>query len=334
MAVRASSFEQASADYEDAVGSRLPRMTVWRATHMAGQLAAQHKAAEAEHAAAPAQPGEGPGTRRVEEVETIEEQGNISSDGTMILICGEGWKEAKMAACSRVRVLPPKGWRVGEPHRRREYDLRVQLDQHSYVAGLWGADEFARHQYAEGLRRGLDRVEVLTSVNDGALWIKRVTGANFPKAIQIVDWAHASGHVYRVAKVAWGEKSTVGASWVEDRLHDLWNGRVEMVVHEMDHLGLQRYHWPEGEIDPVGYFESNVDRMRYDAYRLEGYPIGSGTVEGGARNVVQLRMRRPGRGWNRDNANGMLALLGEYHSGRFDQAWRQLCQPVASATYR
>ena len=61
--------------------------------------------------------------------------------------------------------------------------------------------------------------------------------------------------------------------------------------------------------------------MRYDEFRKAGYAIGSGTVESGINTVVHHRMKRPGRGWTRDNAQAMLAGLSELNSGRFDQAW-------------
>ena len=48
-----------------------------------------------------------------------------------------------------------------------------------------------------------------------------------------------------------------------------------------------------------------VAMLRYPDFRAAGYPVGSGTVESAARNVVQPRMRRPGRGWQRDNADAM-----------------------------
>ena len=38
--------------------------------------------------------------------------------------------------------------------------------------------------------------------------------------------------------------------------------------------------------------------------------------------LVHHRMRRPGRGWQRDNAQAMLAGLSELHSGRFERAWK------------
>jgi len=62
--------------------------------------------------------------------------------------------------------------------------------------------------------------------------------------------------------------------------------------------------------------------MRYEAFRAQGYPIGSGTVESGAKTVIHHRMRRPGQGWKRDNAQMMSAALSELHSARFDRAWQ------------
>lgn len=327
MAIRAP-FRQAAEDYEDAVGAHISHSAVWRLAHESGEQLRQCQTAEAEAADMPPQPGERPDQQRVAAVQPIEGQANISSDGVMILVRGEGWKEVKMAACSRVQVLPPTGTRPGQSPSRRDFDPRVVLDQHSYVAGLWDADEFARYQYAEGLRRGLDQVSTLTSVNDGAVWIRRVTQTNFPQAVQIVDWAHASGHLYAMAQAVWGEDSALAEQWVHARLDELWDGRVEAVVQGIEHLKRRR-HEPFDEGDPASYFASNVDRMRYDEYRQEAYPIGSGTVESGVRGVVQKRMCCSGPGWRRARANGMLALVGEYHSGRFTHMWRRLSQLAA-----
>lgn len=327
MAIRAP-FRQAAEDYEDAVGDRISHSAIWRLAHETGEQMRQEEAAEVEAAHAPAQPGEGPGQQSVARVQPIEGQGNISSDGAMMLVRDEGWKEAKMAACSRVQVLPPTGTRPGQSPGRRDHDARVVLDQHSYVAGLWDADEFARYQYAEGLRRGLEEVRTLTSVNDGAVWIRRVTQTNYPQAVQIVDWAHASGHLHAIAEAAWGEGSALGEAWVEARLEELWTGRVERVVQAIERIKGRR-HGEADESDPANYFASNVDRMRYDDYRQQSYPIGSGTVESGVKGVIQKRMCCSGPGWRRKRADGMLALVGQYHSGRFIHMWRRINQRAA-----
>jgi hypothetical protein len=334
MALRAPSFEKAADDYRDAVGGGMSRMSIWRIATGAGQVLARRQEVEADRVMAPAPRDEPPGTRRVAEDRPIAGQGNISTDGTIIRLRNEGWKEAKLSAISEVKIMPAKGpSALPNPSEqrpsRRANEPTVKLSQHSYVAGLWEAEEFAKYQYTEGLRRGLDRVAQLTSVNDGALWIGKMTFTNFPKAVQIVDWAHASSRLHTVAQSVLGEGSERARHWVQARLDELWSGQVEAVVDALDRLHLDQEKWPDVVRQAPGYFETNAERMRYDRFRAQAFPIGSGTVESGVKTVVQLRLRRPGRGWKRPYARAMLALLSEYHSDRFDQAWSRLSCPAA-----
>ena len=426
MALRATSFERAAADYQAAVGGPFPRTTGWRVTTGAGAILAERKQVEAERAVAVPERGESPQQRRVVEDQPITGRANLSSDGTMIRIRDEGYKEIKMSAISAVSLCAatatptkpllgrsdapqvttgagamcaqrkkiegeravavagrgesPQPRRVVQDQRiagqapisrdgtmsvisedrrkeirtrtisavslreatatpaqpllrrseaQRVHESRVRLSQHSYVAGLWEADEFLKYQYAEGLRRGLDRAQVLSSVNDAAAWIQRVTATNFPQAVQIVDWSHSSQHLFTVANEVLGEGSTAALTWVEARKDELWDGQVGTVVDALRYLCAQDTHWPPDVSQAPGYFEANHERMHYPDFRDAGYPIGSGTVESGANNVVKLRMCRPGRGWARTHTNGMLALLCEYHSGRFTRTWASLSQPAA-----
>jgi hypothetical protein len=71
----------------------------------------------------------------------------------------------------------------------------------------------------------------------------------------------------------------------------------------------------------AGYFRNNARRMQYQEFREEGYPLGSGTVESGCKNLVTKRMKGPGMRWSRDGAQNMLALRAEYLSHRWDEAW-------------
>jgi len=209
---------------------------------------------------------------------------------------------------------------------RRDKDPRVHLSAHSYCAGVWEADELGQHLYAEGLRRCVDQVERLSSVNDGARWIERIMLTNFPHAVQIVDWNHARGRMWAVGHALYGEGSVQGKEWVEARLDDLWDGKGWAVVGSLREENVEQRELGDEVRQAAGYFESNLSRMRYDQFRAAGYPIGSGTVESGCNNVVQHRMRRPGRGWRKDNANVMLSGLCELHSERFTTAWQHLNQ--------
>jgi hypothetical protein len=75
------------------------------------------------------------------------------------------------------------------------------------------------------------------------------------------------------------------------------------------------------------YVAQHATRMDYARFRAEGRPIGSGTVESAAKNVVQWRMKRGGQSWSPNGARRMLAALGEVRSER----WEHDCQCLAKA---
>jgi hypothetical protein len=290
-----------------------------------GAACEQKREAEAEAVSATAQRGEPPGTSRLTPIDPIRQQANISSDGAKLLIRGEGWKEVKMTSVSAVSVKAA-GERAlaSERPSRRDSDPLVQLTRHSYQAGLWEVDSFARQQYAEGLRRGLEQCDSLSSVNDGAEWIERTTRENFPEAIQVIDWSHVEERLGVVAKAALGE-GAAAHDWIEARLDRLWEGKARAVRSALPHLAAKAPAGAKALVqENIVYFQNQQPRMHYDQYRAAGLPIGSGTVESAAITLVHLRLKRPGRGWCRGNAQSMLAALSELNSARFELTWRAI----------
>jgi hypothetical protein len=67
------------------------------------------------------------------------------------------------------------------------------------------------------------------------------------------------------------------------------------------------------------YLEANLERMRYDEYLREGYPIASGAVEGACRHLVKDRMERAGMHWTVPGAQAMLDVRSIYVSGLWDE---------------
>jgi len=194
-----------------------------RVTEGFGQAVEEKREAEAEkvYAAEALQP--------VEQVVTVSAlihgQANISTDGGMVLLREEGWKEVKMSVISEVKVsvAPPTP-------QNPSPDPKIVLKRHSYQVGLWNADQMGQHQYLEGTRRQVDSCPRLGSANDGAVWIDRITTANYPRAVQTIDWAHSSGRLWKVAKAAFGEGTPQTQQWAEKQVDLLWHGRVEDVV--------------------------------------------------------------------------------------------------------
>ena len=295
LGLQAQAFDLAAAGFSDAVGREISGDSMARLTEGWGRCVSEERTTEAARANQPGHRGERLAQRRLPEVAPITTQANISTDGAMLLVREEGWKEVKVVAISAVQAQPASARSSAQPSRR-DGDPLVTLSQHSYQAGLWDVDPLARYQYAEGLRRGLDYCPKRSSVNDGALWIKRITDLNFPGVPQIVDWSHAAGHLWSVANAVHGEQTAAAKQWVEPQLDRLWRGQVAQVVETLDQLDLQQPRWPDLVQEAPNYFRSNQERMRYDHFRTQSYPIGSGTVESAANTVVHHRLRRPGRG--------------------------------------
>jgi hypothetical protein len=158
---------------------------------------------ETAQAMALAQKEEHPEQVRLPLEDPIVEQANLSTDGVMMLVRQEGWKEVKLTTISAVEQIEARVSSDGQVGRRREARAHVQLTRHSYQAGLWDADTMAEQQYTEGVRRGLDGCERLSSVNDGAVWIERITRENFPEAVQ--SWI---GRMQASGCGRWGTRCT------------------------------------------------------------------------------------------------------------------------------
>jgi len=171
--LQSPSFDRAAAAYHRAVGMAVSGDSVRRVTEGWGAQLEERRQQEVTRVYEPQGEGgaamEGP----IAVVEPLGERGNLSTDGTMILLRQEGWKEVKLTVISQVDVRPASE-RPTTIALRGE-DPWVRLRGHSCQAGLWDADTMGSYQYVEGLRRGVEHCPGLTSVNDAASWIERIT---------------------------------------------------------------------------------------------------------------------------------------------------------------
>lgn len=235
----------------------------------------------------------------------------VSSDGVLVHIRDEGWKEVKAVSISAVNpaVNPETG------------EQEVVLSRHSYRAGLWEASTFATHHWAEACRRGLEKAQTIVCVSDGAAWIWAIVFMCFAARVEILDWWHA---VTRLWDVAHHRLETgAAAAWVQAQKASLAHSRLRDVLHQIRLLYPPTQPLPDVVHQAVGYFFHNRHRMNYAAYRQAGLPIGSGTIESACKTVVQARMKQAGMRWSRDGAQAMLALRCLLLSNR----WQELAAP-------
>ncbi len=235
----------------------------------------------------------------------------VSIDGGFVPLREEGeetsrWREAKMVAWYRMQKSGTK-----EKHRAR--DVRLH--------GTLGAKEaFGRLLWASGFAYGADQAEEVVFVCDGAAWIWDLVEKYFPRAVQIVDWAHAVAYVNRVAQ-AWTEAAPQeAAAWQERQRQALWQGQVEAVIQACEDLA-QVSSLPlvqEAARQAAGYYQNHAHRMAYGAFREAGYAIGSGVIESGIKQTVTARMKVAGASWTEAGAESTLkartALVARLHT--------------------
>jgi len=240
---------------------------------------------------------------------------NVSMDGVLIHIRGEGWKEVKTVTISAVQA---------EVALERDEEKEVHLTQHSYRAGLWEAKEFAKQQWAEGCRRGLEKAQQIVSVNDGALWIWLIIAMCYAPCIEIIDWWHAVEKIWEAANSLWGQGEAQTLSWVQQQKDRLWAGHLRALLQQVRLVCPRGQPLPDKVRALVTYLFHNRRRMDYLTYRQAGYPVGSGSVESACKVVVQARLKQAGMRWSCQGAQAMLALRSVLLSDRWDEVWSSL----------
>jgi len=76
------------------------------------------------------------------------------------------------------------------------------------------------------------------------------------------------------------------------------------------------------DIRTAAYYERNAPYMRYDAYLADGWPIGTGVVEGACRHLVKDRLELAGMRWTRLGAQALLDLRAVRLNDDWDAYWR------------
>ena len=177
---------------------------------------------------------------------------------------------------------------------------------------------FALRVYREAQRRGFDTAARRVVLGDGAAWIWRLSGEQFPGAIEIVDIYHAKQHLCDVAKAVYGAGTELADAWAKDRHAELDAGRLRALVAAL------RSHaktTPEARKCIHNVF-GNRHRMRYPQFRARGLCVASGVVEAGCKQIG-ARLKRAGMRWTVAGANAIIALRCSLLSGRFEDFWER-----------
>jgi len=142
----------------------------------------------------------------------------------------------------------------------------------------------------EAERRGYRQAAVVIGMGDGGNWIDPLFDREFKLHARVIDWCHASEHLWDCARAARGA-GTPEAAQMGERLEALlWDGRVEEVLAALraesaragEPLASDPRDHPRVVLHQnVGYFTRHKGHMKYPEYRRRGWPVGSGVTEAG-----------------------------------------------------
>jgi len=190
-------------------------------------------------------------------------------------------------------------------------------DSSVHILSFGDVTEFSAELEKARQKLGAGHLAKLIIVSDGAEWIWNIVADRFKEAFSIVDFWHAADHLHELCEFVYGKESA--AKFVELR-HKLKVYGVNCVIRHFE--GLDASTPKRKGIDRrLNYFRSHQARMQYRIYRRNGWPIGSGEVEGACKSLIKQRTDLSGQRWSPDGALNVLWVRALVNDGLHDKFW-------------
>lgn len=293
------SFAESAKKIETLFGEKVSDTTIERLAHQVGSVSLRQQEQERQRFEF---------EREIPTAQARPRRLYVSVDGTTAHE-HDGWHEAKIGCIY---------WEDKHFHRR------------VYYAGRFcNSETFGWYLWLAACRCGLREAVEVVYLGDGASWIRHEHDRHFRQAVFIVDWYHASEHLWDGAKVLFGEGTPLTDQWVQQRLSLLWAGQTRALLEDLKaqrrgHRGRKR----EALDDLIRYLSTNEQQMRYDVFRAHDYDIGSGAVEGACKHVVAKRLKQSGMIWTRPGSSAVLALRITWLNAEWNLFWDR--KPMAA----
>lgn len=148
--------------------------------------------------------------------------------------------------------------------------------------------------------------------------------------IRIIDYYHACQYVQQLADVLFGPgtESQQWAKRMREQLKTRTNG-VARVLQSAAALRHKRGLWGQAKVyeQAYAYLKKRSRWMRYQSYRCQHLPIGSGITEAACKIVFTQRLKRSGMSWTISGGQVILDLRVIWLSG----VWKNVHQRYLAA---
>ena len=159
------------------------------------------------------------------------------------------------------------------------------------------------------------------ALTDGAEALQNQMRAHLPGFPLVLDIIHVLEHLWTAGTALYGETDPQREAWVKTQTVDLLSSRTETVIARLE--AKARTLAPMSHAAKVlrreaGYLQRNLPFMDYARYLKNGWPIGTGVVEGTCRHLVKDRMELSGMRWTVAGAAALLALRAVNENGDWE----------------
>src|SRR5512135_1313035 len=246
----------------------------------------------------------------------------IGLDGTCLLMCEDGWREAMVGTLAF-------------------YDAE---GERQHTISLAATPEYGKAKFLGRLEAEINRAKAkcpdahYVGIADGAEGNWEFLGRHTD--VQVTDFWHAAEYLGKAAVVLYRGQPRTREAWLEEACHRLKHepGGAEWVLRRLRALARERP-WAKGDEAverAITYVanQSGAGRMDYASRVAADEPIGSGVTEAACKVIVKQRLCGSGMKWTEGGAAVVVSLRAlSYTPERWDQFWSKVDRwgfPVAA----
>jgi hypothetical protein len=227
-----------------------------------------------------------------------------------------GWRDMKIGIFARRER--------GEPATPAEWDDRhlPAPTTRAAFASIEAIDDFAPRWSEWATRLEIEDLTKITVLGDGAGWIWNAATRQFGDCHQVLDIYHAAEHIDDAAKRLFGEGAAAKEWLNEGRQRLLSDGWAGLCDHLGQTLEVENHSDGRAAVDDLtSYFAAHTERLNYCHRLYTGQSIGSGMVEGAAKNLIGKRLKQTGARWDVGAVNKMAHLCCLTYSDHWSLYW-------------
>ncbi len=238
---------------------------------------------------------------------------SIGVDGTCMLLCKEGYREAMVGTIS-----------LYDDDGERQHTIQIGATPEYGKATFWRRMEREIAQVKK-IYPQATYVGIADGSPDNWSFLEQHTDK------QTLDFYHATGYLKGAASAAFPRSQTKRKNWLDEKCHELKNvtGAALLILDELktfEQKKLSRIIKDNLE-SAITYFENHHPEMNYAESLEENLPIGSGVTEAACKTLVKQRLCQSGMKWVEKGAGIVLSLRSLVLSpGRWKQFWDKINQ--------